>query len=165
MKLVQFLVAALLLVASPCLFADNKGPAKDMSKPIPFQVGFDCEAYSTPSCSGSSDSEIPEGMRFVIQYVSARVVVTDGNGVEITFTVGDPDVTVRAFKVPAYYSGKTSGGIYSIYSVSEKVLVFAERNETFPDVKFSAYSIYPDDEPIIFVQNGLITGYLEKAVP
>ena len=71
-------------------------------------------------------------------------------------------MTVREFKVPAYYSGEIVTGLLSIYSVSEKVLVFAERNEAIQDVEFSVYSTYPNDKPRISVQNGLISGYLVK---
>lgn len=163
MKLFHLVLAVLLLVASPYLFADKDGPGPQKDTvPIPFQMGFDCMSYSGPNCYGDSDSEIPEGMRFVVEYVSARVLVTNGNGFEITFTVGDSNATVRVFKVPAYYSGETVNGSLSIYSISEKVLVFAERTETVQGIQFSVYSTYPNSDPVIHVQHGLITGYLVK---
>jgi hypothetical protein len=162
MKPIRVLLAAVLLLVSPYLFADPPGGGVDKKSEsaIPFQTGFACEAYGIPSCSGIADIEIPEGMRFVIQYVSARILVTKGNGLEVTLWAGDPVNTVRSFRVPAHYSGDTVTGTTSIHTVSEQVLVFVEPNEDVPDINVSVYSTYPEVDPRISVQQGLITGYL-----
>jgi hypothetical protein len=143
----------------------NPVHVKDAAIKIPFQTGFECSIDGGNGCTANSDKEIPEGMRLVVEYVSARILVTKDNTVEVHFRVGDATAGngVRDFHVSANRAGETVTGTISIYSVSEKLLVFADRTETHPNVIMFLYSPYPEEHPSGYIQDGLLTGYLVPA--
>jgi hypothetical protein len=145
------------------VFSFGIAVATPPDKTIPFQTTFECQQDNAPNCVASSDKEIPEGMRLVIEYVSGRILVPKGNTVEVEFRVADPDAEngLIDFRVPAYLAGETVTGTTSIYAVSEKVLVFGYRTTSLSRIIMYLYSPYPVETPSIRISGGLLTGYLE----
>ncbi len=170
-----FSAAVLVLGAAIVLWLTGVGrPAKasplesNADQQQPYTLSFYCNSDTTGECSAMP--KVPRGKRFVIEYVSARVLVTTGFS-PTYLQIGTWDHLVpydpaanpfkqRSIGVPLTFAFAGSDGDY--YSASEKVLIVAEpyTNPSNPALTLPMVSVGHAGNKIILY--GVLTGYLES---
>jgi hypothetical protein len=92
-----------------------------------------------------------------MEYIKARIVVPTvaKSGFDFYVDFGDPNATggVRTIHAVPELVGRTEGGFYNIYTVSEKTQAFAYRTENLPAPKVHLNN--PTGDPM-HLQNGSI---------
>jgi len=156
------LVVLGLAVSAALLVAIGAGPGVAKAAPQAneqvYEAKFECAIPSNSgNCSIAVDKEIPAGKRLRIEYVKASIVVPTSIKSEFEFYVdfGDPSTTGSVGSIHAVpeLTGKTEGGFYNIFTVSEKVQVFAYRTGNYPAPK--AHLSNPKGDPM-HLQNGTV---------
>jgi hypothetical protein len=151
-----------LAISAAVLVVTGVGPgvarAASQVKEQVYEAKFECAIPSdSGNCSVTVDKEIPSGRRLRIEYIKARIVVPTAIKSEFEFYVdfGDPSApgSVRSIHVVPELVGRTEGGFYNFYEVSEKVQTFAYRTENYPAPK--AHLNNPHGDPM-HLQNGSI---------
>ena len=151
-----------LAISAAALVATGVGPgvqrAASQVKEQAYEAQFECAIPSNSgNCSVTVDKEIPAGRRLRIESIKARIVVPTAIKSEFEFYVdfGDPGASgsVRSIHVVPALVGKTEGGFYNIYEVSEKVQALAYRTENYPAPKVHLSN--PNGDPM-HLQNGSI---------
>ena len=132
-----------------------------------YEAKFECAIPSNSgNCSVMADKEIPAGRRLRIEYIKARIVVPTAIKSEFEFYVdfGDPSAPggVRSIHAVPALVGRTEGGFYNFYEVSEKVQDFAYRTENYAAPK--AHLSNPNGDPMHLqngsIQDGVLGGHL-----
>ncbi len=134
----------------------------------PYTLSFYC---SSDSGECSAMPKVPRGKRFVIEYVSARVLVQTGK--QPTYlqiatwdasVPGDPVAALfgeRSFGIPLTFAVNGSDGDY--YSASEKVLIVAEpwTSSSDPTITMPRLSVvtFGGNKARLY---GVLTGYLQR---
>ena len=151
-----------LVISAAVLVATGAGPGVARSasqvKEQVYEAKFECAIPSNSSnCSVTVDKEIPAGRRLKIEYIKARIVVPTATKSEFEFYVdfGDPSApgSVRSIHAVPAPAGRTEGGFYNFYDVSEKVEAFAYRTGSYPAPKVHLSN--PNGDPM-HLQNGSI---------
>jgi hypothetical protein len=155
-------VVLALAISAAVLVVTGAGPevarAASQVKEQVYEANFECAIPgNSGNCSVTVGKEIPAGRRLRIEYIKARIVVPTAIKSEFEFYVefGDPGAPggVRSIHVVPELVGRTEGGFYNIYEVSEKVQAFAYRTGNYPTPK--AHLNNPNGDPM-HLQNGSI---------
>ena len=151
-----------LAISAAVLVVTGVGPgvarAASQVKEQVYEAKFECAIPSNSgTCSVTVDKEIPAGRRLRIEYIKARIVVPTSIKSEFEFyvEVGDPSAPggVRSIHVVPEPAGRTEGGFYNYFEVSEKVQAMAYRTESYPAPKVHLNN--PNGDPM-HLQNGSI---------
>ena len=151
-----------LAISGAALVATGAGPgvagAAPQVKEQVYEAHFECAIPSNSgNCSVTADKEIPAGSRLRIESIEARIVVPAAIKSEFEFYVdfGDPSApgSVRSIHAVPAPAGRTEGGFYNFYDVSEKVEAFAYRTGSYPAPKVHLSN--PNGDPM-HLQNGSI---------